>query len=150
MNDKNAQETIIGQESAVLERWYGGDPLGYIAHHADDATYFDPATASRLDGIGALREHLTPLEGKVNVPRYEIENPHVQLHGDVGVLTFNLNTYSGEGELTFRWNSTEVYRRMDDQWRVIHSHWSMVEKTAGQQNLLDLVASRAKRSGGAV
>ncbi|MFQ5704988.1 MAG: YybH family protein [Gemmatimonadales bacterium] len=132
MNGKSAQEIIIAQERAVLQRWHAGDPLGHIAHHADDATYFDPATPSRVDGIGALRDYLTPLEGKVNVPRFEIEHPHVQLHGAVGVLTFNLNAYSGEGELAFRWNSTEVYRRTAGQWKVIHSHWSMVEKTAGQ------------------
>ncbi|NIM51750.1 MAG: DUF4440 domain-containing protein [Gemmatimonadales bacterium] len=149
MSNENPQETIIAQERAALERWYDGDPAGYIAYHADDATYFDPATQARLDGIGALREYLAPLEGKVKVPSYEMENPRVQLHGDVGVLTFNLNTYSSEGKLTFRWNSTEVYRRIDNQWRVAHSHWSMVEETEGQRNLLEVVASRAQRSGGA-
>jgi ketosteroid isomerase-like protein len=144
MKDESAQEKIIAQEREGLERWYDGDPLGYIAHHADDATYFDVATEARLDGVVALREYLAPLEGKVSVPRYEVQNPKVQLQGDVGVLTFNLNTYSGDGKLMLRWNSTEVYRRIDDQWRIFHSHWSIVEETEGPRNLLDVVSSRIR------
>ncbi len=148
MNDQNAQETIIAQERGLLERWYEGDPLGYVAHHADDATYFDPGTAARVDGIVALREHMDPLKGKTVVPRHEVENPRIQLHGDIGVLTFNLNTYSDEGKLTSRWNSTEVYRRVGDEWRVIHSHWSTVDAQAESGNLLDVLAARIQRSGG--
>jgi len=26
-----------------------------------------------------------------------------------------------------RWNSTEMYRRMNGAWKLIHSHWSYVK-----------------------
>jgi hypothetical protein len=26
-----------------------------------------------------------------------------------------------------RWNSTEVYARVDTRWQIIHSHWSFVK-----------------------
>jgi len=54
-------------------------------------------------------------------------NPKIQVHGEIAVLTFNLIDYSrdSQGELkTTGWNSTEVYKKMDDDWKIIHSHWS--------------------------
>jgi hypothetical protein len=53
------------------------------------------------------------------------------LHGDDGILTFNLVNYRPEADGSERafvgWNSTEVYGRMNNQWRTLHSHWSSVK-----------------------
>lgn len=149
MNTENAQATILTQERAALERWFKGDPFGWVALCADDVTYFDDvATQTRLDGIAALREYVGTLEGKVNVPSFEFLEPKCQLHGDIGVLTYNLDTYADDGKLTIRWNATEVYRRMDDQWRMIHAHWSTVEATEGEADFLGALSARVQRSGG--
>jgi hypothetical protein len=61
-------------------------------------------------------------------PRYEIIDPRVDRHGDVALLTFNIVNYGKlpdrpESVLS-RWNSTEVYRRINGKWKIIHSHWS--------------------------
>jgi len=42
--------------------------------------------------------------------------------GDMGVLTFNFVSYS-KGR-TERWNTTEVYRRKNGQWKIVHTHWA--------------------------
>jgi hypothetical protein len=141
MDHEDTQETILAQVRGALERWYEGDPFGYVEHCADEMTYFDPATHARLDGAVAIREHVAPLEGKISIPRFEIVKPKLQISGDMGVLTFNLNTYSDEGELTSRWNATEVYRRIEDQWRIVHAHWSTVQVPEGKHNLLDVLSS---------
>jgi ketosteroid isomerase-like protein len=64
-------------------------------------------------------------------PRYELLEPRVQRHGDVAVLTFqvvNYGTLPDQPESVLaRWNSTEVYRRVDGKWKIIHSHWSFVK-----------------------
>ncbi len=124
MNQESAQETIIALERAIQERWCKGDPFGYSEKAADDITYFDHLTQARVDGIAALKDHLRQFEGKVDVPKCEMLNPHVRLQGDLGVLTFNWYSYSSDGEVTSRWNTTEVYQRRNDHWQIVHMHWS--------------------------
>lgn len=56
-------------------------------------------------------------------------DPHVIVEGSTAVLTFNLVNYgrpSGSTEETVlaRWNATQVYRRLNGAWLIIHSHWS--------------------------
>jgi hypothetical protein len=34
-----------------------------------------------------------------------------------------------------RWNSTEVYRRIDGKWRIVHSHWSFTKPEVKQPGL---------------
>ncbi len=46
--------------------------------------------------------------------------------GDVAVLTFNFVSYGGN-ENALRWNCTEVYRRGDNGWRIIQTHWSFTQ-----------------------
>lgn len=55
--------------------------------------------------------------------RFERINPLVQVVGDAAVLTFNYASYGRSGAPS-RWNCTEVFRRTDDAWRIIQTHWS--------------------------
>jgi len=58
-------------------------------------------------------------------------DPKVQRSGDLAVLTFNLVDYGAQMDngpkATARWNSTEVYQRLNGTWKIIHSHWSYVK-----------------------
>ena len=85
MKQENAQETILALERAALERWCKTDPFGYLKFYADDVVYFDHLTETRLDGIAAVKDHFRQYEGKVNVPRFEMPNPKVQLYGNIAV-----------------------------------------------------------------
>jgi ketosteroid isomerase-like protein len=55
-------------------------------------------------------------------------DPKVQCHGDIAVLSFNLINYGKVGgrpeAVLARWNATQVYRQIEGQWKIIHSHWS--------------------------
>ena len=128
-DQQNVYETLLAQARPALERFYKGDPSGYVELFADELTYFDPRSGGRLDGIIALKDYFAPIEGKINVPRYEVLNPRIQLHGDIGVFTYNLNEFASDGAVSVRWNSTEVYRRIGEEWRIIHAHWSTIENT---------------------
>jgi ketosteroid isomerase-like protein len=121
---KKPEELIMATEKAALDRWSNGDTTGFIELGTDEMTYFDPTLDTRLDGGDAFNKYLTSIHGKFHIDRHEILNPKVQLHGDVGILTFNLNNYSKDGKITSRWNSTEVYRRIKGEWKLVHSHWS--------------------------
>lgn len=130
----NALNELVARERAALDRWVTGDPDGYLEIMAPEVTYFDPHQAKRTDGLNAMVALLGPIRNVTlpfTEPRYEMIDPTVQRYGDVALLTFNLVNYgkvSGQPEtILARWNSTEVYRRIDGQWKIVHSHWSFTK-----------------------
>ncbi|MDD5327970.1 MAG: nuclear transport factor 2 family protein [Phycisphaerae bacterium] len=124
-NEKQIAATIIAMEKAALERWGKGDPSGFLEISASDVVYFDPFLDKRLNGIDELKSLYEGIRGEVNVERYELIDPKVQLCGDVAVLTFNYTGYTN-GEAS-RWNCTEVYRKQNDCWKIIQTHWSFTK-----------------------
>ena len=126
--DEDAAATVIAMERAALDRWGKGDPQGYFSIMAPDITYFDPMTKARRDPYADVEDYIKPFTGKIKVDRYEIVDPKVQQYGDVALLSFNLVSYvpgpKGPATGIVKWNSTEVYRRTKDGWRIVHSHWS--------------------------
>ena len=131
-------QTIIAMERAALDRSGKGDPQGFLEIMASDQTYFDPVTEKRLDGQSDLKQYMAPFTGKIRIERVEMIDPKVQTSGDIAVLTFNLNDYGaqlGDGpKTTARWNSTEVYQRINRSWKIIHSHWSYVKPDLNESN----------------
>jgi hypothetical protein len=128
--DEFRPETIIALERGALERWGKGDPAGYFELFAPEMTYFDPTTAARIDGRDALVAMLKPYTGKIAVGRFDMQKPVVQRRGDTAVLTFNLLSYrteAGQEKVVARWNSTEIYSRIDSTWKLTHSHWSYIK-----------------------
>jgi ketosteroid isomerase-like protein len=121
---------VIALERAALDRWGQGDPSAYLALFEPDVTYFDPIQERRVDGAEAMRALFAPIAGRIRVDRYDMLDPVVQQCGDVAVLTFNLVSYrtdDGVERAISRWNSTEVYRRTPQGWRIWHSHWSFIK-----------------------
>jgi hypothetical protein len=120
---QTAEKKIIAIEKKTLDRWKNGDTFGFIEVADENITYFDPTLAGRIDGIKQFRDYLAPLKGTFSFPSYELLNPKVQLYGDIGVLTFNFVGHSEDGN-TDAWNTTEVYRRVNNEWKIVSSHWS--------------------------
>jgi ketosteroid isomerase-like protein len=127
--EKQATETIVANLSAALDRWYSGDPFGYAGLFAEDITYFDPLMNDRLETMAQLRDHYGPIEGTVDLPRFELLEPKLQWEGDVGILTYFLKQYTSDGPVGPTWKTTEVYRRFGEDWRAIHAHWSTIPET---------------------
>jgi ketosteroid isomerase-like protein len=132
MHEDEVSEQILKMERAALDRWGKGDPDGFLEISAPDVVYFDPFIPQRIDGLDALRQYYAELRGTISVDSYEIIAPEVHVRGDVALLTFRLVSRGGGDEM--RWNTTEVYRRGDDGWRIVHSHWSFTQpELAGLQ-----------------
>ena len=123
-------ETIVALERGALDRWGKGDPKGFFDIMTSNQTYFDPTTAKRIDGQDALKKYFAPFTGKIKIDKAEMIDPKVQRSGDLAVLTFNLVNYGaqmdGGPKTTARWNSTEVFQRLNGSWKIVHSHWSYV------------------------
>ncbi|MFZ2956592.1 MAG: nuclear transport factor 2 family protein [Candidatus Ozemobacteraceae bacterium] len=127
MKNKSAKvaETIIKLEKAALDRWGKGDPSGCLEISAHEVTYFDPFIEHRICGLAALTQYYDGLRGKIQVDRYELIDPKVELVGDAAILTFNYVSYNGADRS--RWNCTEVYQNLDGQWKIIQTHWSLTQ-----------------------
>lgn len=128
------REELVALERAALDRWITGDPQGYLDLYATDVTYFDPMRDKRVDGRAAMETLVAPMKD-VKLPftstRYDMIDPKVQHYGEAALLTFNLVNYGTLPDrpesVLARWNATELYRRSDGTWKIVHSHWSFVK-----------------------
>ena len=125
---------ILLLERGALDRWGKGDPGGFLDVYGTRVTYFDPLTATRIDGQQAMVDYYRPWAGKIQIARYEMLNPQVVVDGNMALLTYNLVNYitdaQGVESVGSRWNSTTVYQRRSDGWKTIHSHWSFTSHPA--------------------
>jgi hypothetical protein len=136
IEDATLRELLVLEDRA-MERWRRGDPWGFLELSATDVSYFDPETDGRLDGSDALRRLYAEVEGKIHYDVSQYIVPRVQPFGDVSVLSYHYRSAdlqpdgtAGAGTL---WNTTEVFARIDDQWRIVHTHWSYAR--AGQAEI---------------
>lgn len=116
---------ILAIERGAFERWAKGDVRGFLEASDPEVSYFDPFLDARLDGLLDLRNLYAKAQGQFTIDRWEMINPKVVVSGDMGVLTFNFVSES-KGR-TERWNTTEVYRRKNGQWKIVHTHWSLTK-----------------------
>jgi ketosteroid isomerase-like protein len=62
----------------------------------------------------------------------------VSENGDLAVLSYNLRNFvadeAGGEKLQMHWNSTEVYRVIGGEWRIVHSHWAFAQHALQMQN----------------
>lgn len=126
-----AAAEIVALEKAALKRWRQGDPDGFLALSVPQVTYFDPILPGRLTGIAQLTEFYNGMRGQGGgAAAIDIVEPRVEIVGDAALLTYRF-LWAGldaDGTVTARspWNCTEVYHRRAGQWRIIHTHWSLV------------------------
>ena len=124
VDQERVMQSLRTQLEPALQSWYRGEPLGYADLYADELSYFDPGTDGSLNGIEALRTHYAPIVGRINIDRHEAVALRLQLHGNVAILTYDLNEYAADGPPSSSWNVTQVYRKIGAEWRVIHGHFS--------------------------
>lgn len=119
---------LLGLEDAAMERWRRGDPWGFWELSSPGVTYFDPETPGRVDGRDGLRELYAAVEGKILYDISEYIDPRVQAVGGGAVLSYQYRsaTLHDDGSVSSdtRWNTTEVFVRIDGRWRIVHTHWS--------------------------
>ncbi len=142
-NINQITETILSLEQGINQRWNKGDVDGALEMYSEDVTYFDPLTEMRLEGRKAVEAYFRQFfEGKLNILRNEFPNPQVIVSdgGDLAILNYNLLNIVPDGQGGAKpgtpWNSTQVYRLIDGQWRIVHVNWSFTRHPAAMQGLM--------------
>jgi ketosteroid isomerase-like protein len=127
--NEDVAATIVALEKGALDRWGRGDPMGFVEIAAPQITYFDPDLERRIDGIEAFSELMEGIKGKIFMDGYELLNPTVEIADELAVLSFNYTSWgeSDGGSWRSNWNSSEVYRKINGAWRIVHSHWSRTQ-----------------------
>ena len=130
MEYNGALGELMALESAAMERWRKGDPWGFTDICAPDVTYFDTGTPKRIDGLEALKAEYAKRVGKIHYDVMEFIDPKVQSYGDAAVLFYRFfSTYlNADGSIARRipWNCTEVFSKIDGEWKIVHTHWSYI------------------------
>ncbi|EGQ7672178.1 nuclear transport factor 2 family protein [Vibrio cholerae] len=135
-NPEEIASTILDLERSLNERWSVGDCSGYLDNFSDDISYFDPVVDHLLVGRENVVNHIKGIYKNPNIVRNEYLNPSVVVSesADLAVLSYNLKTFihdtSGIEQPLREWNSTEVYRFIEGQWRLIHSNWGLTKSVA--------------------
>lgn len=130
---ESPREAILAQERRALDHYSSGRPSGYLEVQADDVTYFDDIAAHDLvRGIDQMRDYWGQLDAEIPAHEYEMVDPHVQLYGDVGILTLHYLPTMPDGTPGPPWKATSVYRRQGDEWRIVHAHWSMIKSDVAE------------------
>jgi len=124
-------QELMRLEDGAMERWRQGDPMGWAEIAAPEVTYVDPGLFRPIVGHEAYTKYLEPLKGKIVYGGSEYTRPKAAVYGDVAVLTYNYRGTTRKPDGTLEryapWNTTEVYARLEGQWRIIHTHWSYLE-----------------------
>jgi ketosteroid isomerase-like protein len=135
--EEQVLEELMTLEDGAMERWRQGDPGGWAELAGPEITYFDPEHNHRVDGLKAYREFCDQVKGQIFYDSSAYTNQKVQLHGDVAVLTYNYTseTVADDNAITLGapWNTTEVYSRIDGQWKIVHTHWSYRNSTKPEE-----------------
>ena len=124
-------DDIFTIEDSAMEEWRKGNPMKWIEIAADDVIYIDPGLTAPIVAKAAYAKYLEPLKGQVLYDKSEYVSPTVALYGNTAVLTYNYHSLSkkpdGEFRRTSFWNTTEVYRLIGEEWKIIHTHWSFIQ-----------------------
>ena len=115
-------QEVLALERQAMDGWLKGDPDPQLAISDSQITYYHAVVDKRVEGLPALKELYDRYRGTPLFDSYEMLNPKVQVAGDVAVLTYQLAQHNGSA--TAYWNATQVYRRKQEGWRIIHTHWS--------------------------
>jgi ketosteroid isomerase-like protein len=135
--DRTPADKVFKVEDSAMEEWRKGNPMKWIEISAENVLYIDPSLTEPVAGVKAYIQLLEPLKGKIKYDASEYVNPRVAIFGKTAILTYNYHSLQKDPKSGFRrtsfWNTTEVYRWIEDRWKIIHTHWSYIQHSLPEQ-----------------
>jgi ketosteroid isomerase-like protein len=119
---------IIAREKAANEAWQHKDKSFWADYLADDATYFGPENPYlETDPKANFLPRFEQYAERFKILDSQMYNPHVQVYGDVAILTYNdaVTADMGGRVINYTGKVTTVYAKQGNTWRVVHGHESV-------------------------
>ncbi len=123
--NQSVADEIIAREKASFAAWQRKDKAFYADYWADDFTEFLPSNPYR-DTKANLMSKFDQMVEDWKIADFQFYNPHVQVYGDVAVLTYN-ESISGKFKdqpSSYTGKVTMVYVKQAGRWRGVHYHES--------------------------
>ncbi len=126
----DAASEVIAITKAQWAAQIENDVSAAMKDVSDDYTEFNPGTPNRLDGK-ALNTRLAEANAlsSTRLVLGEMTNPHVQVYGDVAVLSYNFvgMVKGNDGVVnSFFGKSTRVYVKEGGDWKLVHANFAPV------------------------
>lgn len=121
-------------EEVVNDNFAANRVEPFAAHVAGDVTAFGPYDRRLVRGGGELLERLRRAAAAKTTHRWEEHDWHVQVYGDVGIVTFLYEheaTRNGS-RATSRNRATYVFHRRSGRWTLVHDHTSALPEPVGE------------------
>ena len=129
-SSKAAADEVIAATRAQWAAEMKKDVAGWGRNVSEEATIFEAAYPTRLDGKATLqRIQEGAATGSDTIVTAEMANEKVQVYGDVAVLTYNYigAVKSSDGKIAPSLaKSTRVYVRQGGQWMLVHANFAPV------------------------
>lgn len=119
---------IIAREKAAVEAWQRKDKAFFANLLADDATYYSPhgpylETDPKQNFLPKFEQYAESMK----ILDFQMHNPHVQVYGDVAILTYGASmagSFNGQ-PMQHTSKVTAVYAKQGSTWRMVHGHESL-------------------------
>jgi hypothetical protein len=124
------EKLILAKEIEALNYWAEGSFTGYTIHFDNEVTFIDDIGAhNRIDGLPAMHTYAAKMDSidMIYKHRYELINPKVQVYPDFAIVTFQYHPFKPDDTPGTKWKATSVYALIDNDWKVVHGHWSMLK-----------------------
>ena len=136
MNDDDTFETFIARRHEAGAAFVNGDAEPLIALTAKDtASFFDP-NGDRLVGAEEVIARYTANAAMFVRGTYEFETLASHSDGDVayisGVQTTRVQLRGGDSHIDLQLRVTEVYKRSEAGWMVVHRHADRLSNERGR------------------
>lgn len=146
---KPLEEIIMSLEQGAMERWRNGDPWGWTEISAEEITYIDPGLTKPIEGLEEYKKYLKQFEGKIRYQISEFIDPKIVTCGNCAVLTYNYRSDETNDDDSIisqtLWNTTEVYCLLEDEWQIIHTHWSYVKHKPPERTEVPVPVEQKKK-----
>lgn len=117
-------QDILFRELSALDRWCAGDPMGWVELSGENIIYIEPQLTCPITGCLEFRSNLNSFAGKSHSPRQEVLSPRFVCRENTLLLSYIVVFVNTEA-----WNVTSVYFKQANEWKLAHSHRSLVNHT---------------------
>lgn len=122
----SAQETILKIEKELVRDFNAGKIDALLAHFHPRVVGFSSTQQERIAGLAAMRKTFDYYHKASPHMKYHIAEPQVLVFDNMAIATFYWTVELGTGRPrhTIRGRGSHVFARQNDQWVIVHEHFS--------------------------